>query len=364
MQQQVQQEAVRLSTEHKLGPLKSEHQPWNPGFLRLPRWIFYLLILFCGLISLILISLKPSAAPSIMMICMFALFLLIYCLAYRAYTYPSRHSRDFLYEQGWIRIKCKEEQIIRTHAINWRDIAIVWHVPINGDGGISHRYRLQDYHGNLLGGSSHDVLDEWPAYSEQMTLPYLFPQILSAYKQGASLSFGPLTLQKRGIEYNGKLLYWHDFGSLDLCDSSGKLSIYRRDKGYIGFSRPTWAAIPCHLVPNVALLSSLIRSISGSPDPKPGGLRVSSIPNSPVAGMAATITYHGSLIAPASSITMHWGYNNWKSITDTRMTKQRHDTWKVTIIVPSGATVLNMTFHNQSYTWDNNSFSNYNLNVS
>jgi alpha-amylase len=61
---------------------------------------------------------------------------------------------------------------------------------------------------------------------------------------------------------------------------------------------------------------------------------------------------------------MHWGYNNWNSITDTSMTKQRNGTWQAIIKVPSGATALNMAFHNQNHTWDNNSSSNYNLSLS
>ncbi len=84
----------------------------------------------------------------------------------------------------------------------------------------------------------------------------------------------------------------------------------------------------------------------------------------PVAGQSTTITYSGPLASGATNITMHWGYNNWNGITDTAMTKQSNGTWTATITVPTGATTLNMAFHNQSNTWDNNNSSNYNLNVS
>jgi glucoamylase len=91
---------------------------------------------------------------------------------------------------------------------------------------------------------------------------------------------------------------------------------------------------------------------------------VSSSPNPLVAGQQATITYNGPLAASSSGLTMHWGYNNWNSITDTVMSKQSNGTWQATITVPSGATQLNMAFVNQSGTWDNNNTSNYNLSVS
>jgi alpha-glucosidase len=82
-----------------------------------------------------------------------------------------------------------------------------------------------------------------------------------------------------------------------------------------------------------------------------------------VAGASATIMYNGTLASSASSITMHWGYNSWTSTTDSTMTKQSNGTWTATITVPSGATVINTAYKNQSSTWDNNGSSNYNLPV-
>ena len=82
-----------------------------------------------------------------------------------------------------------------------------------------------------------------------------------------------------------------------------------------------------------------------------------------VAGSAITIVYSGTLASSATSLTLHWGYNNWTSVTNTTMTKQSNGTWTATITVPSGATTLNMAFENQSNTWDSNGGSNYDLNV-
>ncbi len=84
----------------------------------------------------------------------------------------------------------------------------------------------------------------------------------------------------------------------------------------------------------------------------------------PVHGQPATITYTGSLAASATSITMHWGYNNWNGITNTTMTKQSNGSWQATITLPTSATQLNMAFYNQAGTWDNNNSANYNLTVS
>ncbi len=91
---------------------------------------------------------------------------------------------------------------------------------------------------------------------------------------------------------------------------------------------------------------------------------VSGSPCSLVHGQKVTITYSGSLAASATSMTMHWGYNNWTSPTDAAMTRLGNGTWGVTITLPASATALNMAFFNQSSTWDSNGGSNYNLNVS
>ena len=89
-----------------------------------------------------------------------------------------------------------------------------------------------------------------------------------------------------------------------------------------------------------------------------------SFPYVPVQGQQVAISYNGSLAASATSITLHWGYNNWTSPTDIAMTKQSDGSWRVTITLPASTSALNMAFFNQSSTWDNNGGSDYNLNVS
>lgn len=102
---------------------------------------------------------------------------------------------------------------------------------------------------------------------------------------------------------------------------------------------------------NITIANCVASSVSGSPCPL-------------VHGQQVTITYNGSLASGASSLTIHWGYNNWTGVTDTAMTKLGNGSWGVTITIPAGASALNMAFFNQSNTWDNNGGSNFNLSVS
>ena len=89
---------------------------------------------------------------------------------------------------------------------------------------------------------------------------------------------------------------------------------------------------------------------------------VSSNPSPLTAGQTASIYYDGSLAASATSMTMHWGYNNWNSTTNTTMTKEANGSWKATVTVPVG-TQLNAVFENQSGTYDNNGGNNYNMEI-
>ena len=80
----------------------------------------------------------------------------------------------------------------------------------------------------------------------------------------------------------------------------------------------------------------------------------------PVATKSVTIYYNGTLAASASSMTLHWGYNNFTSPTDIAMAKQPNGQWAVTITMPSGSYMLNMAFKDNVSTWDSNNSVNYN----
>lgn len=82
-----------------------------------------------------------------------------------------------------------------------------------------------------------------------------------------------------------------------------------------------------------------------------------------VAGQSATVYYYGSLAPGATAIDMHWGYNGFTGVTDTAMTQQSNGSWSATVTIPSGATELNVAFHDQNNNWDSNSGFNYNVPV-
>ncbi|PJI10540.1 MULTISPECIES: alpha-amylase family glycosyl hydrolase [Clostridium] len=88
-------------------------------------------------------------------------------------------------------------------------------------------------------------------------------------------------------------------------------------------------------------------------------------PTAPVAGSTATITYDasGRNLQGSSNVTLHWGYDGWKGITNTTMKSIGYNKWQATIVVTSEALdKLNMCLTNGKL-WDNNNSSNWNLQV-
>jgi hypothetical protein len=95
------------------------------------------------------------------------------------------------------------------------------------------------------------------------------------------------------------------------------------------------------------------------------GVTASIAPDPAEAGQPVTITYDptGRPLAGASSVTVHYGFNNWQGVTDAVMTRTVDCKWQVTITVAAfaaGAQGLNTTFWDGASTWDGQ---NYDFNV-
>ena len=84
-------------------------------------------------------------------------------------------------------------------------------------------------------------------------------------------------------------------------------------------------------------------------------------PNPPQAGRNVTITYAGSL-KDNSAINLHWGRNGWQNVTTTAMSKV-NNVWTLTMMVPTGTTMLDFVFNNGSGSWDNNNSQDYHVSV-
>ncbi|HEX4725297.1 MAG TPA: glycoside hydrolase family 15 protein [Pseudonocardiaceae bacterium] len=170
----------------------------------------------------------------------------------------------------------------------------------------------------------------------------------------------PVTGQPVTVRYNGSLaasatsidLHWGHDGWQNVTDTA----MAKQSDG-------SWTATVT--VPAGTGLNTAFQNQSGTWDNNGGAdynlaainATVSSSVN-PLTTGSTTIRYAGSLAGSATSLTLHWGHDNWQGLTDTAMTKQADGSWKATITVPAGS-VLNLDVFNQSNTWDNNNGANY-----
>ncbi len=96
---------------------------------------------------------------------------------------------------------------------------------------------------------------------------------------------------------------------------------------------------------------------SGSPGGG-GGAVVTLTPAAPAAGQNVSITYNpaGRVLAGASQVRLHVGFNNWTTVInpDPTMTLSS-GVWTTTIAIPPTATQLDFVFNNGAGVWDNNS---------
>lgn len=384
IQQQIQQKASHMASEQNLGALQKEYHtqrrghPLPTALLQLLSFLFSCWLFFSPLGGFGFLFLGP--------------FCLIVCILFSwSYwsNYPSHHSREFLYEHGFLLIACRNEYIIGSEAIHWSEVGAIWHhFSYNADAGLStENYTLQYADGSTFGNHicepkrkqrlphhepywvgknafHHASMCEYrfpPELGRQIesrVLPHLIPPAFATYQQALPVRFGLLTLHLGGIEYQGKLLPWHTLQYRSIPHNEQRTTadalcfLEKGDQPSKRKRERQWAWVHSSDVPNFALLWHLV---SQSPPP------VSCNPL--VAGRVATITYSGWLAGSSSSLTLHWGYNGWNHIGDTRMMKQHNGMWQAILLIPSEASVVNMAFFNQDDTWDNKNSDNYNLNV-
>jgi len=245
--QQLPQEVLRLASQHQLGMFEKEYpgKPDDEFAYLVSGLLFTLLGLYC------LISNDASAGGVLVILGL--ILSLPYFISFVHFSLRRRR-RSYLYEHGLVLAKCQQKQIVAAETIHWRDIAIIWHQIISQGTGvtptITHLYSLQRRNGSIFGESlgEEKITDaELGNRMERMALRYLFPEAVLTHQRGLPIPFGPLTIEPTGIKYEGQILPWHLFDSLEIDE---KLVIRQREKG-------VWAKMSLAEIPNPALLREL-----------------------------------------------------------------------------------------------------------
>ncbi|HVT28034.1 MAG TPA: carbohydrate-binding protein, partial [Lacipirellulaceae bacterium] len=98
-----------------------------------------------------------------------------------------------------------------------------------------------------------------------------------------------------------------------------------------------------------------------------GGDVVQIVPNPAIAGQSLAVTYNplGRPLAGASQVYVHYGFNNWQTISpDVLMNWDAEQSrWNVNLPISQDASQFDLVFNNGAGTWDNNSGQDWHFNV-
>ncbi len=147
------------------------------------------------------------------------------------------------------------------HLWRWRDVTALRMAAIRHDvfgihTGTIHTYTIENRNGNrLVLNDGFSRVEELAQVIEEKTFPILFEQAAQQYNAGQTLTFGPLWVDKAGIQISGKNYAWDEIQLVTV--QRGYLRIARKDGGLFGGAKIAVAGIP-----NLRVLLSIIRQMA------------------------------------------------------------------------------------------------------
>ncbi len=162
-----------------------------------------------------------------------------------------------VYEKGFA---YRDRKGIRTW--RWEDLisltaAVTRHYTNGVYTGTTHRYTLIDRkNGRLVLGDVINQIEELSRAIEEGIFPILYDRAIGCYNAGESLTFGPVVLNKIGIQIGSKMYPWNDVKQVSI--QRGILRVSKRDGGLFSGARAAASTIP-----NLRVLLSIVDQIVG-----------------------------------------------------------------------------------------------------
>jgi hypothetical protein len=164
----------------------------------------------------------------------------------------------YIYDYGFVDKRGSQA----AQPFRWDQVEAVWYQVTrhyrNGIyTGTTHRYRVrrQDGYEIVLNDRFTKVGELGDLVSNRVTNAKL-PQVMAAYNAGQTVTFGPLSISRQGIQNSrGNLLPWMEIKDVSL------------QNGYVAVSKAgkwlNWSTQPVREIPNVFLFVAAVRSILG-----------------------------------------------------------------------------------------------------
>jgi len=243
-------EAYQVVATYQLGIPTAEYKPRFTT--RKAISIAFLFVLVLGSIVLGIIS---SQLIAFLIIAVLAFALIVMGLLD---TFLSRDKRVYICPAGLL-----YQHHGKTDAIRWDQVEAFWQRVVRRSSygiqaGTSHLYTIRRNDGTMF--KFNDQLYNVEALGNTIareTTRLLYPRFIAAYQAGQTVTFGPISLNQRGVSNGKELLPWQQVKEITF--KRGFLSIQKE-----GNDRLRWKTVRAYLIPNVNVFMTLVDSIVNS----------------------------------------------------------------------------------------------------
>ncbi|MDI6768888.1 MAG: hypothetical protein QMD04_04355 [Anaerolineales bacterium] len=183
------------------------------------------------------------------------LFLLSLIFAWSAYTNWAKAIT--LYQNGFAYKDRRGLRLWRWKEVAALRMAVTRHDLFGINTGATHVYSVENRNGSRLAlNDAFSRVEELARVIEENTLPLLFEQAAQQYNAGQILTFGPVLVNKTGIQIGKKNYAWGEVQQVSI--QQGILKVSKKGGGRFSGARAAAADIP-----NLRVLLSIIDQLVG-----------------------------------------------------------------------------------------------------
>lgn len=269
---QIPDDVARLAHEQQLGTPQTSFsitklgQGWR--WIRFMPLVSILIILAAFLVIFITLSIVYDSRLFLSLFIPTMIsgytFLLVYVILF-----------SIIYKRGYL-YPCDKGLILRFSSskfrvLRWDEIETIWQTSERSLGTLyikNQSYRIRSHDGDVLTlrgqnrpRSPHNNSKNLDEIIEEQFTRRLLPFHLADYQAGQTLTFGPLNVNRDGINVHASQLSWEQIAAISLVKDQ-RLVIYKT-----GEKPEIWAQLTAFKIPNLSILLALLRRTrSGSSD--------------------------------------------------------------------------------------------------
>lgn len=259
-QEPLSNEAMQLAVQYNLGTVTADYKVVLNKEKRTYIIMGIIGTIILGAGSSIFFAPTENYDVNVGLLCIgFALLCLIMAIRYA--TYPLRYKTWHVYicDKGFIFSKGGKAEVFR-----WKQIESFWqhvtqHKRYGMNIGITHKYTVRRNDGvEVLFDDKFGNIDKLGDTLNEETIKVKLPQAIAAFAAGQVLNFGPVSISQQGVGKGKDLLPWDQTRRIYVADGYFTVDRYKK--------LVSWAYIEAYKIPDVVLLTTLIRHFTSIPE--------------------------------------------------------------------------------------------------